>query len=281
MQQASVVLFWFAFVLYTAATVLYAYQLFLRRQKLGWWARFAMGAGFLCQTASIGADSIAHGGTRLTGGGQLILAAWALALLYFVIEHIIKLKVYGTFLIPVTIAFMAAAELMGTGTPVAALSADAQTQLDSWRIGFHVALIVFANAGFAFSAVSSALYLHSGTQLKRHKSSAFTRRLPSLATLQTVARRSVSFAFPVYTIALLLGGIRAQETHIPHWRSDPIVIFASLAWLVYGTFLGLVYRRDISAKWASWIAIGGFVVVLLVAVVARTPLSIGFHGFAR
>ena len=95
MLKASAVLFWFALALYVGATVLYAYQFVLRRSKVGWWARFLTGAGFICQTLSIGAHSIATHGTQLTGANQLMLASWALVLLYFVMEHIIKIKVYG------------------------------------------------------------------------------------------------------------------------------------------------------------------------------------------
>ena len=93
-------LFWFALALYIAATVLYAYQFVLKRPKVGWWARFLTGAGFICQTLSIGAHSIADDGTQLTGRNQLMLASWALVLLYFVMEHVIKIKIYGAFLIP-------------------------------------------------------------------------------------------------------------------------------------------------------------------------------------
>ena len=53
-------------------------------------------------------SSIATGGTQLNGANQLMLASWALVLLYFVMEHLIKIKIYGTFLIPVAVVFMAA-----------------------------------------------------------------------------------------------------------------------------------------------------------------------------
>ena len=93
MAQISVVLFWFAMALYIVATVLYAYQFVLKHPRVGWWARFATGAGFICQTLSIGARSITTHGTQLTGANQLLLASWALVLLYFVMEHLIRIKI--------------------------------------------------------------------------------------------------------------------------------------------------------------------------------------------
>lgn len=278
MQQISVVLFWFALALYIAATVLYAYQFVLKRASVGWWARFFTGAGFICQTLSIGATSISTEGTQLNGPNQLMLASWALVLLYFVMEHLIKLKVYGTFLIPVAVVFMAAAEILGGLSTPAELTAVQQTQLASWRIGFHVALIVFANAGFAFGAVSAALYLWQEGQLKAHRSNMVSRRLPSLSTLQSVARRSISFAFPVYTAGLLLGIIRAAEENVSAWWFDPRIMMSGIVWITFGAYLTLVYRHDVSTRTSSWVAIVGFVFVVILAVIART-VSAGFHVF--
>jgi ABC-type transport system involved in cytochrome c biogenesis permease subunit len=276
--RAAEVLFWFASALYIGATVLYAYQFVLRRPAVGWWARFLTGAGFICQTLSIGAESIAHKGTQLTGANQLMLASWALVLLYFVMEHVIKIKVYGTFLIPFAIVFMGAARILGAITGSAQLSTQDQVLLASWRVGFHVALVVFGNAGFAFGAVSAALYLWQEDQLKRHRSNTITRRLPSLATLQLVARRAIGFAFPVYTAGLLLGMLRAAEASVGNWWFDPRVMLSGIVWLTFAVYLWVVYRHDAPTRTSSWIAVGGFVLVVALATIART-VATGFHVF--
>ena len=278
LAQASTVLFWFSLALYIGATVLYAEQFVLRRSKVGWWARFATGAGFICQTASIGLLSASLNTTRLTGANQLMLASWALVLLYFVMEHVIKIKVYGAFLIPVAVIFMVAAQLLGGPAAAAAMTPEQQALLANWRVAIHVALIVFGNAGFAFGAVSAALYLWQEGQLKAHKSTIVTRRLPSLATLQLIARRSISFAFPVYTAGLLLGILRAVDESVPSWWFDPRVMLAGLVWLTFAIYLWVIYRRDASTRTSSWIAIFGFVLVVIVAILARTVPS-GFHIF--
>jgi len=280
MTQASAVLFGFALALYIAATVLYGYQFVLRRSQVGWWARFLTGAGFICQTLSIGARSMATHGTELTGSNQLMLASWALVLLYFVMEHLIKIKIYGTFLVPVAVAFMGASQIMGGFLQPADLTSAQQMQLASWRVAFHVALIVFANAGFAFGAVSSGVYLFQEGKLKSHKSNIVTRRLPSLATLQSVARRAIAFSFPVYSAGLLLGILRAAELSVPAWWFDPRIMLSGLIWLVFGAYLVLVYKQDVSNRTSSWVALCGFVLVVIVAIIART-VPVGFHVFGR
>lgn len=282
MDRASVVLFWFSFALYVAATVLYAYQFVLRRPKGAWWARFATGAGFLLQTASIGANSIANDGTPLTGANQLVLASWALVLLYFVMEHLIRIRAYGTFLVPVAVVLMTVAQLMG-GTNPSELTpppADVASQLNSWGITFHVALIVFANAGYIVAAVSAMLYLYQVSALKRHRTNRFTRRLPALATLENVTRRAIALAFPVYTAGLTLGIIRAIQVDVGGWYFDPRIMLSGLVLATFATYLVIVYRHDVSSRTAAWVAVVGFVLVVVLAILART-LPVGFHVFGQ
>lgn len=279
MEQASLVMFWFSFALYLCATVLYAYQFLLRRQKVGWWARFTTGAGFILQTLSIGANSIANSGTPLTGSNQLILASWALVLLYFVMEHVIRIRVYGAFLVPVAAALMAVAMLMG-GSAGSISDPEVVAQLDDVRVGFHVALIIFANAGFVFGAVSNALYLYQSSQLKHHKTSRVSRRLPSLATLQSVGRRSISLAYPIYVAGLVLGILRAVMVDVSGWYLDPRIMMSGVVLVTFGTYLVLVYRHNVSSRTTSWVAVLGLVFVVILAIIART-LPIGFHVFGN
>lgn len=276
--QAWPVLFWFAFALYVGATVFYGYQFVLRNPRVGWWARFMTGAGFLCQTASIGFNSTANDGTPLNGANQLVLASWALVLLYFVMEHVIRIRAYGAFLIPVAVTALAVAQLIGGDRTAVPVPGEITEQMNSVGIIFHVALIVFANAGFVFGAVSAVLHLLHGSMLKQHRTGLFSRRLPSLGTLQTVTRRSISLAFPVYSAGLSMGVLRAIDQDVDGWWMDPRIMMSGIVLFVFGLYLILVYRRGISSRTASWIAIAGFAFVVILAVIART-LPVGFHVF--
>lgn len=278
MEQASLVLFWFSLALFIGATVLYAYQFVLRRQKVGWWARFLTGAGFICLTLSVGANSVASDGTLFTGENQLVLAAWAIVLLYFVLEHLLRIRTYGAFLIPIAVVLLVAALLFGGPDAGYNLTPEQLRLIEGYGVAFHVALIVFANAGFAFGAVSSALYLYQTAQLKRHKTSKVSRRLPSLTTLQSVARRAIALAFPVYTAGLTLGVIRAIQTDVGGWWADPRVMMSGLVWFTFGLYLVMVYRHDVSGRTTAWTSVVGFVFVVILAILART-VPVGFHVF--
>lgn len=273
MLTAAIIAFWFATLLYAAATILYAYHFLSKRPAYSWYATFFTGAGFLCHTASIGMRSVAQDGTRLDGPNQLILSAWALVMVYFIVEHLIKFKVYGTLAVPAASVLMVISQLIG-GKGSAAIS----PLVENWKIGIHVALIVFANAGFIIGALAAMAYIVQEKQLKAHKTSMLFKRLPPLANIDLLARRAIAFAFPAYTAGLILGVVRAVETDPPGWWQDPRVMLAGVVWMVFAAYLGLHYTQRASARTTAWIAIVGVVVVLTLSVVART-VPAGFHVF--
>lgn len=277
MEQAAIVCYWFAMALYLVATMLYAYHFVTKRAVFSWYATFATGAGFLMHTASIGLHWAATGVTPITGPfNSLSLAAWTLILIYFVVEHIVKLKLYGIVLVPLAFVAMAAGQILA-GAESFELSEAAIAQLDSWRVAMHVALIMIANAGFAVGAVASGVYLLQGAQLKKHKTSALMKRLPSLTQTQMIARRAIMLAYPLYTAGMLLGIVRAIEFDL-NWWFDPRVMMSGVVWAIYGSYLLLYYRKNASGTVLARIAIIGLAAVIVLAVFART-LPTGFHIF--
>ncbi len=279
MTEVAFVAFWLAMALYAGATVLYAYQVATKRAALSAYATLATGAGFVLHTASIGLQSTATDGTELTGANVLVLMAWALVLVYFILEHLMKVKTYGALLVPAALVVLLVGQIMGASRGVLAdLSADQAALLDSWRVGIHVALISFANAGFAVSAVGSLLYLVLERQLKHHKSSKLFNRLPSLAQTDSVARHSVFWAFPVYTAGMLLGALRAIETDVSLWWADARVVLAGLVWLAFALYEFMRWRKGWAGRSAAYLSLIGFALVIVLAIVART-IPAGFHVF--
>lgn len=271
---------WLTMALLAGATVLYAYHFLSKRASYSFYASLLTGAAFLCLTASIGLHSSVVEGSRLYGPYSLVLAAWAIVLVYFAVEHLIRLKVYGTVLVPLALVLLASAQLLGAGATSASIPAAEAALVENWRIGFHVALIVFANAGFFIGAAASGAYLGLEAQLKKHRTATLFKRLPSLAQTDQVARRSISFAFPAYTGGLLLGVLRAVETQVPMWWLDPRIIISGVVWVIYGVYLYLHYGRSVTGKTAAIVALVGVVFVIALAVIARSPELAGFHTFA-
>jgi ABC-type transport system involved in cytochrome c biogenesis permease subunit len=270
---------WLALALYAGATVLYAYHFLSKRASFSWYATFLTGAGFILQTASIGLHSSAIEGSRLLGPYSIVLAAWALVLVYFVVEHLVRLKVYGVVLVPAALLLLLLAQLLGASAFVVRPRPEELALLDSWRVGVHVALIVFANAGFAIGAAASAAYLGLELQLKKHRTSTLFKRLPSLAQTDLVARRAISFSFPAYVAGLMLGILRAVETDVAGWWADPRVMVSGVVFAIFGFYLYLHYGRGASGRSTALVALFGFVFVVALSIIART-VPAGFHVFA-
>lgn len=261
------------------ATVLYAYYFADRRRQLSIAATFLTGAGFLALTASVGLRSLATHGTQLVGANSLVLAAWTLVLVYFIVEHIVRLKVYGIVLVPVSAMLLAIAQLLGVNSPQgASLTAEQVVQLEGWSVGIHVGLVMLGNAAFAIGAVASIVYLVQEVQLKKHRAKTLFRRLPSLALTDTIARRAIATGYPAYSAALLLGITQAIETVRGGWWLDPRVMLSGVVWAIFGVYLSFRYMRDITGRHAAWIAVTGLAAVVVLFVVART-VPLGFHVF--
>jgi ABC-type transport system involved in cytochrome c biogenesis permease subunit len=269
---------WLAMALYAGATALYAYYFLSKRAVFSWYATFLTGAGFLSLTAAIGLHSSSTEGSRLSGPYSIVLAAWALVLVYFIVEHLVKFKVYGTVLVPLGLALLLIAQVLGASAPAVRPPAAEAALLASWRVGFHVALIVFANAGFAIGAAASGAYLALEAQLKKHRTSTLFRRLPSLAQTDLIARRAVAFAYPAYCAGLVLGILRAIETDVSGWWADPRVMLSGAVWAIFSFYLYLHYGRDASGRTTARVALIGIVFVIALSIVART-VPAGFHVF--
>lgn len=269
---------WLAMALYAGATALYAYYFLSKRAVFSWYATFLTGAGFLSLTASIGLHSSATEGSRLAGPYSIVLAAWAIVLVYFVVEHLVKLKVYGTVLVPLGLVLLLIAQVLGASAPSVAPPPKEALLLASWQVGVHVFLIVLANAGFAIGGVASGAYLALEAQLKRHRTSTLFRRLPSLAQTDLIARRAIAFAYPVYCAGLVLGILRAIYTDPPGWWADPRVMLAGVVWGIYSHYLYLHYGHDASGRTTARVAVFGLVFVIALSIVART-VPAGFHVF--
>lgn len=265
MANVSVILFWFAFIAYIAATVAYGYQFIMRKPTYGTWGRILVGVGFLAHTLSIGAHSMVVEGTPLAGPNIIMLASWVAVLVYFVVEHLLKVKAYGAFFIPVAVAFMAIARVLGS-----LASAEATNDVFySWPLlVIHLVAIFLAAAFFIIGGVAAGILIYQEWLLKNHKSSTISRRMPSLSALKRVSRRSIIIGFPLLTIGMLLGAVRAAGLGAERWYFDIRIILTSIAWWIYGIYLMQVYRTGATVRSSSYVAVFGAIVAVTLIIMA-------------
>jgi len=111
--------------------------------------------------------------------------------------------------------------------------------LNSYWLVIHVVSAVIATGGFTLGGIISIMYLvkmRAGDA--DAEESGWMGRVPRLDTLDKLAYRVHSFAFPVWTFAVLITGpIWAHEAWSRYWNWDPKEVWAFITWVVYAGYL--------------------------------------------
>jgi cytochrome c-type biogenesis protein CcsB len=104
--------------------------------------------------------------------------------------------------------------------------------------------------------------------------------LPSAATLDRLAYRTLAFAFPVWTFAVIAGAIWAQEAWGRYWGWDPKETWAFITWVVFAGYLHARATAGWKGRRAAWIALAGFASLLVNFYVVNT-FVVSLHTYAR
>lgn len=273
MEKFVVLFFWMAIMLYAAASVLYVYFFVTKRRLMSVLATAATGAGFIMQTVSLVLRTYSAGTIPIAGTfNSLLLMTWFMVLVYFVVEHLIRLKTLGTLLIPITAVLLLFAWTRYQSPK------ELDTILKSWWVFLHVPVVFTAYAGFTVGTGASIAYLIQQKQLKKRHVNILFRRLPPLQTLDAVALKAITFALPFLTMGLMIGVARAVKWGVRGWLLDPVVIFSLLTWLLYALYLLLRSLAELSGRRAAMLAIAGFLALLAIRLTVLTNLAV-FHRF--
>ena len=140
-------------------------------------------------------------------------------------------------------------------------------------LAVHVgsAALAYALAGLAFVAAAAEI----GQRAAADRIAA----LPSSATLRAVGHRVVLLAFPILTLAIVLGSVWANLAWRSYWSNDPKELAAAATWAVFGAYLHVAGRRDRWERAAPWLIVLGFFGVLFTYIGAGI-FFIGEHSYA-
>lgn len=132
------------------------------------------------------------------------------------------------------------------------------------------AIVAYALAGVAFAAALGEL-----VQRASHDRTAL---LPPAATARAIGHRAVLLAFPILTLAIVLGSVWANLAWRSYWSNDPKELAAAATWLVFGAYLHVAGRRDRWAALAPWLIVAGFAGVLFTYIGAGLFI-VGEHSY--
>jgi cytochrome c-type biogenesis protein CcsB len=104
--------------------------------------------------------------------------------------------------------------------------------------------------------------------------------LPPSAVLDKMAYRTIAFAFPIWTFAVIAGAIWAQEAWGRYWGWDPKETWAFITWVIYAGYLHARATAGWKGVRAAVVALVGFVALLVTYYVVNLFI-VGLHSYAK
>ena len=289
---------------YIAGMIGYFYYLAFRRQLAWRSASLAAFLGLSAHALSVVARGVAAG--RVPWGNMYeyssLLALLVVAGYLFVVEGVFKVRVLGGFVLAFSVLTMAIAVMflyVGPGPLVPALN--------SYWIKIHVVAAITGSSLFALGCIVTILYLAKDGRDRRSATMApimggsvdledapphfesgaeepvggTTRRgiLPSAAVLDRVAYRTIAFAFPIWTFAVIAGAIWAEQAWGRYWGWDPKETWSFITWVIFAGYLHARATSGWRGRRAAVIALVGFG-SLLVTYYAVNLWIVGLHSYA-
>jgi cytochrome c-type biogenesis protein CcsB len=105
------------------------------------------------------------------------------------------------------------------------------------------------------------------------------QRVPSARTLDQLAYRTVVFAFPIWTFAIIAGAIWAQSAWGRYWGWDPKETWSFIVWVIFAAYLHARATAGWRGRRAAWLSLVGLG-CLLVNFYAVNLWIIGLHSYA-
>ncbi|GAA1849139.1 c-type cytochrome biogenesis protein CcsB [Actinomadura bangladeshensis] len=111
--------------------------------------------------------------------------------------------------------------------------------LNSYWIAIHVTAAIIATGSFTVAGAATILYLVRDRAESRGGVAAggVLSRMPSADTLDRLSMRVTMFAFPIWTAAIIMGAIWADQAWGRYWGWDPKEIWSFITWIIYAAYL--------------------------------------------
>jgi cytochrome c-type biogenesis protein CcsB len=156
--------------------------------------------------------------------------------------------------------------------------------LHSYWIWIHVTAMTVAIGGYIVAATFTVLYLIADRHARKQASpdagfGAVLARLPGVDALDRFSYRTVVFAFPIWTFAVIAGAIWADQAWGRYWGWDPKETWAFITWVVYAGYLHARATAGWRGRKAAYIQLAGFASLLFNLVGVNLWIT-GLHSYA-
>ena len=110
MEQTSVILIWLAYLLYAAAFAVFLIGFFTQRPWANRAGLIVAAAGLVAQTLGLILRGVSAGHFPFVGIYEsMVLVAWAIVLVWHVLESFTKIKAVGLYVMPVVLVLLTVA----------------------------------------------------------------------------------------------------------------------------------------------------------------------------
>ncbi|GIG57648.1 c-type cytochrome biogenesis protein CcsB [Longispora fulva] len=154
--------------------------------------------------------------------------------------------------------------------------------LNSYWLAIHVTAASISSGVFMVGFVPAAMFLirrrweQTGSQSFPVSLGA---RMPASDTLERLTFRIHVFAFPIWTFAGISGAIWAEAAWGRYWGWDPKETWLFISWVVYAMYLHARATPSIRRTTVTWIAVLGWVTMLVNLFGINLVVS-GLHSYA-
>ncbi|MFO7768824.1 MAG: cytochrome c biogenesis protein CcsA [bacterium] len=203
--------------------------------------------------------------------------AFALTVVYLVLESILNDKATGVFLLAPALFFQIVSSAFVTHTT------EVAPILRSSLFGFHVSAALLGYAAFAIAAVYGTLYILLYRELKGHRVGLIYQRLPSLEILGRLTSTALSFGWITLTLAIILGAVWSVSLQqsgqlTGSFLTDPKFLSTLVVWFLYGICVWGRWLFKWPTRWLAWLSIAAFVLMVFSSFAVNLFLK-SFHSF--
>jgi cytochrome c-type biogenesis protein CcsB len=249
---------------YGAAAVLYLSAWIFRKPGLGHLATWTTLLGFTGNTAGfilrwVESYQQEIGHAPLSNLYEsLVFFAWAMALLYLVVEYKFGNRIMGAFATPLMFLAMAYASLSPN------ISDRIQPLIPALKSNWLIAHVIACFIGYAGFALAFGLSIMYMLKLRDPgDSGGLLSRFPKPGIIDELTHQMVMFGFLFLTIGIITGAVWANSAWGRYWGWDPKETWSLITWFVYATLLHARMMRGWHGKRIAFLSILGFAAVMV------------------
>jgi cytochrome c-type biogenesis protein CcsB len=172
--------------------------------------------------------------------------------------------------------------LLNLGLAITVWYTDASELMPSLRsvwLAIHVAVATLSVAVFTIGFSLGILYLVQDRLEASGRTGTFMARLPRARSLERLAYGVHIVAFPLWTFTVIAGAIWARQAWGSYWNWDPKEVWSFVIWVVYAAYLHARATTGWKRQNATWIALAGFVCLILNFAVVNV-FFVGQHSYS-